>query len=121
MRVATLVFLFLTCLCFPTSKSIPSIIKERYGPKILKLIRKFGKVDFKFKKATLDLDFLYYLSTFRINYIWNLSQKIGIRIKEEQCSETGGWKWINKWMTPIKIIIFLFFDKKWKLENENEI
>ena len=24
-------------------------------------------------------------------------------------------------MTPMKIITFLFFDKKWKLENENEI
>ena len=127
MRVATLVFLFLICLCFPTSKSIPSIIKERYGPKILKLIRKFGKVDFKFKNEHLIWIFytiiksFQYLSTFRIKYIWNLSQKIGIRIKEEQSWEAGGWKWINKWMTPIKIIIFLFFDKKRKLENENEI
>ena len=60
MRVAILVFLFLIRLRFPTSKSIPSIIKERYGREILKLIRKFEKVDFKFKKATLDLDFLYY-------------------------------------------------------------
>ena len=60
MRVATLVFLFLICLRFPTSKSIPNIIKERYGRGTLKLIRKFEKVDFKFKKATLDLDFLYY-------------------------------------------------------------
>ena len=63
-----------------------------------------------------------YLSTVRINCnVWNFSQKIGIGIKEEQCWETGGWKRINKWMTPIKIITFLFFDKKWKLENENEI
>ena len=60
MRVATLVFLFLIRLYFPTSKAIPSIIKERYRCKILKLIRKFEKVNFKFKKATLDLDFLYY-------------------------------------------------------------
>ena len=59
-RVATLVFFFLNCLHFWTSKSIPSIIKERYGCKILKLIRKFEKLDFKFNKATLDLDFLYY-------------------------------------------------------------
>ena len=60
MIVTTLGFFFLVRLRFPTSKSIPSIIKERYGRKILKLIRKFEKVDFKFKKATLDLDFLYY-------------------------------------------------------------
>ena len=60
MRVATLVFLFLIRLHFPTSKSIPSIIKERFGREILKRVRKFAKVDFKFEKATLDLDFLYY-------------------------------------------------------------
>ena len=57
---ANLVFLFLILLHFPTSKSIASIIKERYGCEILKLIRKFEKVDFKFKKAIIDLDFLYY-------------------------------------------------------------
>ena len=60
MGVATLVFLLLIRLRFPTSKSVPSIIKERYGREILKLIRMFEKVDFKFKKAILDLDFLYY-------------------------------------------------------------
>ena len=60
MRVATLVFLFLICLHFRTSKSISNIIKERYGCEILKLIRRFEKIDFKFNKATLDLDFLYY-------------------------------------------------------------
>ena len=59
-RVATLVFLFLIRLHFPTSKSIPSIIKEKCGREILKRVRKFAKVDFKFEKATLDLDFLYY-------------------------------------------------------------
>ena len=48
MRVAALVFLFLIRLRF------------RYGREILKLIRKFEKVDFKLKKATLNLDFLYY-------------------------------------------------------------
>ena len=57
---ANLVFLFLILLHFPTSKSIASIIKERYGCEILKLIRKFEKVDFKFKKAIIDLDFLHY-------------------------------------------------------------
>ena len=60
MRVATLVFLFLIRLRFPTSKSISNIIKERYGCEILKLIRRFEKIDLKFNKATLDLDFLYY-------------------------------------------------------------
>ena len=49
MGVATLIFLFLIRLRFPTSKSIPSM-KERHGLKILKLIRKFEKVDFRPRK-----------------------------------------------------------------------
>ena len=53
-----MVFLFLIRLPFPFSMSIPNIIKESYGREILKLFRKFKKVDFNFKKATLDLDFL---------------------------------------------------------------
>ena len=57
MRVATLVFLFLMRLRFSNSKSIPGIIKEKYVREILKLIRNFEKVDFKFKKPTLNLDF----------------------------------------------------------------
>ena len=60
MKVATLVLLFLISLRFPTSKSIPNIMKERHGRETLKLVRKFEKVDFKFKKATLDSGFLYY-------------------------------------------------------------
>ena len=59
MRVATLVFLYLIRLRFPTSKSIPSIIKERYIW-MQNIKTKFEKVDFKFKRAKLDLDFLYY-------------------------------------------------------------
>ena len=60
MRLDNLVFVFLICLSFQTSKSIPSIIKERYGRKILKLIRKFQKKDSKFTKATLNVELLYY-------------------------------------------------------------
>ena len=41
-----LIFLFLIRLTFPISKSIPSIMKEKYGREILKLIRKVEKVDF---------------------------------------------------------------------------
>ena len=57
MRVATLFCLFLIRLSFSTSNPIPNIIKERYGHGILKLIRKFEKLDFKYQKRTLDLFF----------------------------------------------------------------
>ena len=57
-RVFALVFLFLARLRFPSNKSICFVIRERYGNGIVKLVRRFEKVDFKLRKASLDLDFL---------------------------------------------------------------
>ena len=45
LRICTLVFLFLATLRFPSSKSIPKIIKDRYGENVLKLVRKFERTD----------------------------------------------------------------------------
>ena len=58
MKVATLVFLFLSRIRFPKTESIPSIIRRRYGEKLLKEVRKFEKLDYKLWKVQLDLDFL---------------------------------------------------------------
>ena len=58
MRVATLVFLFLTRIRFPKTESIASIIRKRYGEKLLKEVRKFEKLDYKLRKVQLGLDFL---------------------------------------------------------------
>ena len=38
LRISTLVFLFLTRLRFSLLKSIPKIIKDRYGETVLKLV-----------------------------------------------------------------------------------
>ena len=57
-RICALALIFLSRLRFPRKKSITQIIKERYGIEILKSIRKFEKVDFKLRKARLDLSFL---------------------------------------------------------------
>ena len=43
---------------FPTMKSIAAIIRSRYGDKILKMVRKLEKLDFKLRKAKLDVKFL---------------------------------------------------------------
>ena len=43
--IGTLVFLFLARLRFSSSKSIPKIIKDRYGESVLKLVRKFERTD----------------------------------------------------------------------------
>ena len=58
MRVAVLVFLFLARIRFPRNESIPSIVRRRYSGEILKTIRKFEKVDYKVRKAKLDINFL---------------------------------------------------------------
>ena len=58
MRVATLVFLFLARICFPKTKSIPSIIWRTNGDKVLIEVRQFEKLDYKLRKVQLYLDFL---------------------------------------------------------------
>ena len=57
-RVATLVFLFLARFRFPKTESMASVIRRRYGVKLLKEVRKFESLDYKPRKVQLDLDFL---------------------------------------------------------------
>ena len=52
MKVAAIFFLFLIGLRFPHSKSLSQIIRRRYGDKIIKRLRKFGK-DYRLQKAEL--------------------------------------------------------------------
>ena len=59
MRVATLVFLFLARIRFPKTGSIPSIIRRRYGDKVLREVLQFEKLDYKLRKKQLDLDCFY--------------------------------------------------------------
>ena len=58
MKVAGIVFLFLIRLRFAHSKSLSRIIRRRYGDKIIKRLRKFEKIDYRLRKAELDLEFL---------------------------------------------------------------
>ena len=58
MGVAVLVLLFLARIRFPRNESIASIVWKRYSGEILKTIRKFEKVDYKLRKAKLDINFL---------------------------------------------------------------
>ena len=58
LRVAVLVFLFLARIRFPKNESISSIVRKRYSGEVLKAIRKFEKVDYKLRKAKLDISFL---------------------------------------------------------------
>ena len=58
MKVAAIVFLFLIQLRFPKSKSISDILRRRYSQSILKRIPKFEKIDYRLRRAELDLEFL---------------------------------------------------------------
>ena len=53
-----LFFLFLARIRFPKNESISSIVRKRYSGEVLKAIRKFEKVDYKLRKAKLDISFL---------------------------------------------------------------
>lgn len=58
MFVITLVFYFILKLRFPKNKSIATIIKERYGERVLRLYRNCEKIDYKIRKTDEDIKFL---------------------------------------------------------------
>ena len=58
LRVAVLVFLFLARIRFPENESISSIVWKRYSGEVFKAICKLEKVDYKLRKAKLDISFL---------------------------------------------------------------
>ena len=57
LRAAVLVFLFYL-IQFPKNESISSIVRKRYSGDVLNAVRKFEKVDYKLRKAKLDISFL---------------------------------------------------------------
>ena len=56
--VFTLVFLFVIRCRFPKSKSLASIVRSFYGNHTLKIIRKYEKLDYRYRKLDLDVHFL---------------------------------------------------------------
>ena len=51
---------------FPSRLSLLQVIRNRYGDTIVKLVRKFEKVDFKHRKAALHLNFLQTCRSFNV-------------------------------------------------------
>ena len=58
LRVAVLVFLFPVRIHLPRTKSIAAVIRSSYRDEILKMVIKLEKMDFKLRKANLDIKFL---------------------------------------------------------------
>ena len=51
-------FLFIARIRFPASESLIGVLRKRYGRDLVKEVRTLEKIDFKLRKAILDLDFL---------------------------------------------------------------
>ena len=56
LRIATLLFLFIARIKFPASDLPTGVLRKRYGRDLE--VRTLEKIDFKLKKAILDLDVL---------------------------------------------------------------
>ena len=58
LKAVSIVFLFLVCLRFPKHLSTIKVLRKRYGDVIVRKVREFEKLDFKYRKVLLDIDFL---------------------------------------------------------------
>ena len=58
LRLISIVFLFLVRLRFPSHLSTVQVICNRYGNEVVNLMRKFERLDFRYRIVLLDLDFL---------------------------------------------------------------
>ena len=57
LRTTTLIFLFIARIRFPATDSLIGVLMKIYGRQLVKEIRTVKKIDFRHKKAILDLDF----------------------------------------------------------------
>ena len=57
-RIATVVLLFLARIRFPAHNLLVDTLRKRYGKNLVKDARALEKLDFKYRIALLDLDFL---------------------------------------------------------------
>ena len=58
LKAVSIIFLFLVCLRFPKHLSTIKVLRKRYGDVIVRKVREFEKLDFKYRKVLLDIDFL---------------------------------------------------------------
>ena len=66
LKALALVFMFLIRLRFPKNLSLIQVIHKRYGNTVVKLVRRFDKLDFKYRKAALDSQFLKTCQEFKV-------------------------------------------------------
>ena len=66
LKALPLVFMFLIWLGFLKNLSLIQVIHKRYGNTVVKLVRRFEKLDFKHQKGALDLQFLKTCQEFKV-------------------------------------------------------
>ena len=66
LKALALVFMFLIRLRFPKYLSLIQVIHKRYGNTVVKLVRRFEKLDFKHRKAASGLQFLKTCQEFKV-------------------------------------------------------
>lgn len=66
LRIVTVVLLLSARIRLPTHNSIVGILRKRYGQNLVKEVRALQKLDFDYRKASLNVGFLIY---FRSNNV----------------------------------------------------
>ena len=56
--MVAIVFLFLARMRFPKSKSVPEVIRSRCSKRIVERVLRLEKLDYRLRKAELNLPFL---------------------------------------------------------------
>ena len=93
LKVLALVFMFLTRLRFPKNLSLIQVIHKRYSNSVVKLVRRFEKLDFKHRKAALDLQFLKTCQEFKVTPWFPQFRVANYSLRQSQTYQT-----CKKWL-----------------------
>ena len=93
LKALALVFMFLIRLIFPKNLSLIQFIHKRYGNTVVKLVRRLEKLDFKHRKAALDLQFLKTCQDFKVTPKFLQFRVANDRLRQSQIYQTRK-KWL---------------------------
>ena len=92
LKALALVFMFLVQLRFLKNLSLIQVIHKRYGNTVVKLCRRFEKLDFKHGKAALDLQFLKTCQEFKVT-----PKFLQFRVGNDSLRQAQTYQTCKKW------------------------
>ena len=92
LKALALVFMFLIQLRFLKNLSLIQVIHKRYGNTVVKFRRRFEKLDFKHRKAALDLQFLKTCQEFKVT-----PKFLQFRVGNDSLSQSQTYQTCKKW------------------------